>query len=140
MLRWNRCDWLWNQWLNKVIQDAIVSKDISEQTVGLKMKGEESFDTIIIGGGSAGCVLARRLSEDPSRKVLVLEAGPPDYKLDFRIQMPAALTYPLASKMYNWWYDSEPEPALNGRQVYQPRGKGLGGSSTVNGMIWIRGN
>ena len=100
------------------------------------MKGEESYDTIIIGGGSAGCVLARRLSDDPSRSVLVLEAGPPDYT-DFRIQMPAALTYPLASKMYNWWYDSEPEKALNGRQVYQPRGKGLGGSSTVNGMIWI---
>ena len=61
--------------------------------------------------------------------------------MDFRIQIPNfALTYPLASKMYNWWYDSEPEKALNGRQVYQPRGKGLGGSSTVNGMIWIRGN
>ena len=69
--------------------------------------------------------------------MLVLEAGPPDYT-DFRIQMPAALTYPLASKMYNWWYDSEPEKALNGRQVYQPRGKALRGSGTVNGMIWIR--
>jgi len=98
------------------------------------------YDTIIIGGGSAGCVLANRLSEDPSHRVLVIEAGPPDHRLDFRIHMPAALTYPLASKAYNWWYDSAPETALNGRQVYQPRGKVLGGSSTINGMIFIRGN
>jgi len=98
------------------------------------------YDTIIIGGGSAGCVLARRLSEDPSRRVLVLEAGRPDHRLDFRIHMPAALTYPLASKAYNWWYESGPEPHVDGRRVYQPRGKVLGGSSTINGMIFIRGN
>ena len=97
-------------------------------------------DTIIIGGGSAGCVLANRLSADPARRVLVLEAGRPDHRLDFRLHMPAALTYPLTSKTYNWWYDSEPEPHLNGRRVYQPRGKVLGGSSTINGMIYIRGN
>jgi len=98
------------------------------------------YDQIIIGGGSAGCVLANRLSEDPHRRVLVLEAGRPDYRFDFRLHMPAALTYPLASKAYNWWYDSAPETALGGRRVYQPRGKVLGGSSAINGMIFIRGH
>jgi len=97
-------------------------------------------DTLIIGAGSAGCVLANRLSADPEHKVLVLEAGRPDHRLDFRIHMPAALTFPLASRFYNWWYESGPEPHLDGRRVYQPRGKVLGGSSTINGMIFIRGN
>ncbi len=101
---------------------------------------ERSFDFIIIGGGSAGCVLANRLSANPSNRVLLLEAGRSDHLLDFRIQMPAALTYPLANRFYNWWYESEPEPEMNGRRIYQPRGKVLGGSSTINGMIYIRGN
>ena len=100
----------------------------------------DAYDTIIIGGGSAGCVLANRLSQDSSHRVLVLEAGRPDYRFDFRLHMPAALTYPLASRAYNWWYDSEPEKGLNGRRIYQPRGKVLGGSSSINGMIFIRGN
>lgn len=99
-----------------------------------------SYDYIIIGAGSAGCVLANRLSEDPSNNVLLIEAGSSDYSLDFRIHMPAALTYPLQSKQYNWWYDSEPEPNMNNRQIYHPRGKVLGGSSSINGMIYIRGN
>ena len=77
---------------------------------------EKTYDKIIIGGGSAGCVLARRLSEDPSTRVLVLEAGRPDHRWDFRLHMPAALTYPLASRMYNWWYESGPEPFMNGRR------------------------
>ncbi|MFP4317078.1 MAG: choline dehydrogenase [Desulfovibrionales bacterium] len=98
------------------------------------------YDYIIIGGGSAGSVLANRLSTNPKNKVLVLEAGRPDHKLDFRIHMPAALTYPLSGKTYNWWYDSDPEPYMNNRRIYQPRGKVLGGSSTINGMIFIRGN
>lgn len=98
------------------------------------------YDYIIIGGGSAGSVLANRLSTHPKRRVLVLEAGRPDHRLDFRIHMPAALTYPLAGKTYNWWYESEPEPHMNNRRIYQPRGKVLGGSSCINGMIYIRGN
>jgi len=98
----------------------------------------KQYDYIIIGGGSAGSVLANRLSEDNS--VFVIEAGKPDYKLDFRIHMPAALTYPLQSKTYNWWYESEPEPYMHNRRIYQPRGKVLGGSSCINGMIYIRGN
>ena len=103
------------------------------------MAGRE-YDFIIIGGGSAGCVLANRLSANPSNRVLVLEAGRSDHRVDFRIHMPAALTFPLAGRTYNWWYDSEPEPGMNGRRIYQPRGKVLGGSSTINGMIYIRGN
>ena len=100
----------------------------------------KQYDYIIVGGGSAGSVLANRLSANPKNKVLVLEAGLPDFKLDFRIHMPAALTYPLAGRTYNWWYESDPEPYMNNRRIYQPRGKVLGGSSCINGMIYIRGN
>ncbi len=99
-----------------------------------------NYDFIIVGAGSAGCVLANRLSADPGNKVLLVEAGPADHGLDFRLHMPAALTYPLQSKTYNWWYESEPEPYMNHRQIYHPRGKVLGGSSSINGMIYIRGN
>src|SRR5690349_24963008 len=98
------------------------------------------FDTIIIGGGSAGCVLANRLSENPDHKVLVIEAGRTDSWWDIFIHMPAALTYPIGSKYYDWQYQSEPEPFMNNRRVYHARGKVLGGSSSINGMIFQRGN
>jgi len=101
---------------------------------------KSNYDYIIIGGGSAGAVLANRLSKDPTNQVLVLEAGRPDYSLDFRIHMPAALSFLLTGTFYNWAYESGPEPHMNNRRIAQPRGKVLGGSSSINGMIWIRGN
>ncbi len=98
------------------------------------------YDFVIIGGGSAGCALASRLSEDPSNRVLVLEAGRPDWSLDVFIHMPAALAFPIGSRFYDWRYESEPEPYMNGRRVFHARGKVLGGSSSINGMIFQRGN
>jgi choline dehydrogenase len=99
-----------------------------------------AYDFLIIGGGSAGSALASRLSADPARRVLLLEAGRPDYKWDVFIHMPAALTIPIGSRFYDWRYESEPEPFMNGRRIYHARGKVLGGSSSINGMIFQRGN
>jgi choline dehydrogenase len=98
------------------------------------------YDFVIVGGGSAGSALANRLSADPANRVLVLEAGRPDAKWDFFIHMPAALSFPIGSKRYDWMYESEPEPNLGGRRIYHARGKVLGGSSSINGMIFQRGN
>lgn len=98
------------------------------------------FDYIIIGAGSAGNALATRLTEDSNTTVLLLEAGGPDYRLDFRTQMPAALAFPLQGTTYNWAYETEPEPYMNNRRMECGRGKGLGGSSLINGMCYIRGN
>ncbi len=100
----------------------------------------ETYDYVIVGGGSAGCALANRLSADPTKTVLVLEAGRRDYKWDVFIHMPAALAFPIGSRFYDWKYESEPEPFMNGRRVYHARGKVLGGSSSINGMIFQRGN
>src|ERR1700761_8745821 len=102
--------------------------------------GPMQVDYIIVGGGSAGSALAARLSADPATRVLVLEAGRPDYLWDPFIHMPAALTFPIGSQFYDWKYSSEPEPYLNGRRIYHARGKVLGGSSSINGMIFQRGN
>jgi choline dehydrogenase len=96
------------------------------------------FDYIIVGAGSAGCVLADRLSADGKHSVLLLEYGGSDRSIF--IQMPAALAYPMNSKRWNWGYESEPEPHLNNRRLNCPRGKGLGGSSSINGLVYVRGN
>ena len=97
-----------------------------------------SVDYIIVGAGSAGCVLASRLSEDPDVSILVLEAGGKDR--GWQIHMPAALAYPLSNDKANWAYWSEPEPGMDGRRLYCPRGRVLGGSSSINGMAYVRGH
>ncbi len=104
------------------------------------MTTEDSYDIVIVGGGSAGCALANRLSNDPGTRVLVLEAGRSDFRLDPFIHMPAALPYPIGNPLYDWRYESEPEPHMGGRRVFHARGKVLGGSSSINGMIFQRGN
>ena len=104
------------------------------------MATSSRYDFVIVGGGSAGSALANRLSADPSNRVLVLEAGRPDYRWDVFVHMPAALSFPIGSRFYDWRYSSEPEPRLGGRRVHHARGKLLGGSSSINGMIFQRGN
>jgi choline dehydrogenase len=104
------------------------------------VKSSKHVDTIIVGGGSAGCVLANRLSADPGHSVLILEAGRPDSMWDIFLHMPAALTFPIGNKRYDWLYESEPEPFMHNRRIKHGRGKVLGGSSSINGMIFQRGN
>ncbi len=98
----------------------------------------ETFDYVIVGAGSAGCVLANRLSEDAGVTVLLLEAGGSDRGIF--IQMPTALSIPMNMARYNWFFESEPEPHLNNRRMPCPRGKVLGGSSSINGMVYVRGH
>lgn len=102
------------------------------------MTAAKAYDYIIIGSGSAGSTLAGRLSEDGTSSVLLLEAGPRDNSI--YIRMPAALGVPLTSRRFNWYYHSEPDPHIDGRKIYEARGRVLGGSSSINGMNWVRGN
>jgi choline dehydrogenase len=101
------------------------------------MQADRVFDYIVVGAGSAGCVLAARLSEDPATRVLFLEAGPPDRSL--WIHLPIGYGKTMWSKAYNWCFHTDPDPNMNGRRIYWPRGKTLGGSSSINGLIYIRG-
>jgi choline dehydrogenase len=98
----------------------------------------ETFDYVIVGAGSAGCVLADRLSADGRDRVLLIEYGGSDRSI--WIQMPSALSIPMNMERYDWRYWTEPEPNLNGRRLHTPRGKVLGGSSSINGMVYVRGN
>jgi choline dehydrogenase len=99
---------------------------------------DKKYDYIIVGAGSAGCVLANRLSENPENSVLLLETGGSDKSIF--IQMPTALSIPMNTKKYNWQFESEAEPFLNNRRMHCPRGKVLGGSSSINGMVYVRGH
>ena len=99
---------------------------------------DDAFDYVIVGSGSAGCVLAARLSEEARNRVLVLEHGGSD--AGPLIQMPAALSYPMNMPRYDWGFETEPEPHLGGRRLATPRGKVIGGSSSINGMVYVRGH
>jgi choline dehydrogenase-like flavoprotein len=98
----------------------------------------QEADFVVVGAGTAGCVLAGRLSEDPSLSVCLVEAGKHDN--NWRIQVPLGFAFTVPTRQFNWAFESVPQPGLNGRRIYQPRGKTLGGSSSINAMMYIRGH
>src|ERR1700743_1516128 len=98
----------------------------------------DTFDFFVVGGGSGGCAVASRLSEDPATSVALLEAGGRDD--NWVVTAPGAMILMISGKLNNWAFDTVPQPGLNGRIGYQPRGKGLGGSSAINAMVYIRGH
>lgn len=102
------------------------------------MTTSNTFDYIVVGAGSAGCAVARRLSDDPANRVLLLEAGP--VANDFWVQTPAGMARLFTNKRLNWGYFTEPVPTMRDRKIYWPRGKALGGSSAINGMVYLRGH
>jgi choline dehydrogenase-like flavoprotein len=114
-----------------------MKSETSSRPTGSPSSETPEFDYIIVGAGSAGCVLANRLSADGKHSVLLLEAGPKDNNL--WIHVPLGYGKLFKEKTVNWMYQTEPEPGLNGRQVFQPRGKVLGGSSSINGLLYVRG-
>jgi choline dehydrogenase-like flavoprotein len=98
----------------------------------------EEFDFVVVGGGSGGCAVASRLSEDAATSVALLEAGGPND--NWIVTTPGALILMISGKVNNWAFNTVPQPGLNGRIGYQPRGQGLGGSSAINAMVYIRGH
>src|SRR5450756_7161 len=112
-----------------------MNSEASLRVVGDKSSETSEFDYVIVGAGSAGCVLANRLSADGKKSVLLLEAGPRDSNL--WIHVPLGYGRLFKEKTVNWMYQTEPEPGLDGRTVFQPRGKVLGGSSSINGLLYV---